>query len=383
MEETEETDDLLLRKTPEEDSAINGNNDALCSRRRLDCCSHGKPRLWQAIGFVSLLLPTTVFFRILLWSAYSDLAQQHGFVGSESEKKKLLIFIMAGQSNTVGFGSVLHLKHLVEQGRRPYAELWDKDTNSWVERPHVRVILPPSFPQTAEPAPLSVGLGFNASYIGPELGFGWELSNQLSNNIVIIKAAWNAKSLAVHFRPPSAGIGAYKNYRNDPIPEHRYGECYRNMLQLINSTVDFLERRHYSYEFQGFVWFQGWNDQNADKVEEYASNLAHLIRDIRIELDEPKLFIVVGESGQHRKPKDRAKIERLREQQRAVTLMDEFQNTTIFVPTTPYVHDDRPEQYNAGYHFSGHADSYFEIGQAFGRGMVQLLETGGIIGYKT
>ena len=61
------------------------------------------------------------------------------------------------------------------------------------------------------------------------------------------------------------------------------------------STMDqyipnYMEKHNSTYQLKGFVWFQGWNDVLSwPKVNEYESNLAHLIRDVRTELNHSNL----------------------------------------------------------------------------------------------
>lgn len=45
--------------------------------------------------------------------------------------------------------------------------------------------------------------------IGPELGFGWVVGDALEEPVLLVKCAWGGKSLAVDFRPPSAGKPPY------------------------------------------------------------------------------------------------------------------------------------------------------------------------------
>lgn len=55
------------------------------------------------------------------------------------------------------------------------------------------------------------------------------------------------------------------------------------------------------YKLEGFVWFQGWNDMvdtSFKKVNEYEFNLANLIRDVRDDLDAPRMPFLVGGMGQ-------------------------------------------------------------------------------------
>jgi len=53
--------------------------------------------------------------------------------------------------------------------------------------------------------PLSVGYGGNRDKIGPEFGFGLSMAQKTDAPILIIKTSWGGKSLNYNYRPPSAG----------------------------------------------------------------------------------------------------------------------------------------------------------------------------------
>ena len=52
--------------------------------------------------------------------------------------------------------------------------------------------------------PLTVGFGGNLTKIGPEFTFGLSLAQKLDGPILIIKTSWGGKSINYDFRPPSA-----------------------------------------------------------------------------------------------------------------------------------------------------------------------------------
>lgn len=70
----------------------------------------------------------------------------------------------------------------------------------------------------------------------------------------------------------------------------------------------------------------------------------------------------------------------LRAAQHSVTLLDEFKNSTLFVRTAPYAVLNGTT-YNGIYHYNGRADTYFHMGQAFGRGMLELLQKRSLSAY--
>ena len=53
--------------------------------------------------------------------------------------------------------------------------------------------------------PLSVGFGGNPTKIGPEFSFGLSMAQKLDGPILLIKTSWGGKSINYDFRPPSAG----------------------------------------------------------------------------------------------------------------------------------------------------------------------------------
>jgi hypothetical protein len=92
------------------------------------------------------------------------------------------------------------------------------------------------------------------------------------------------------------------------------GEYYKMMLQRIKEVLADPGKFHpaydpkQGYEIAGFVWFQGYNDYIASVTyphgnkphgyERYSWLLSHLIRNVRKELNVPKMPVVVGVFGQ-------------------------------------------------------------------------------------
>jgi len=300
-----------------------------------------------------------------------------------SNAPPLKVFILAGQSNMCGMGSIKHLNQLVSQPgpNNEYREtLWSEETNSFQVRDNVFVINEKSHGKLTI-APNS-GLASKGNF-GPEVMFGWTVGDALDNRekpIVLIKTAWGGKSLRVDFRPPSSGI-----LPNDTKHEPgHFGWLYRKMMQDIKDALDNLSQTipgytiERGYELSGFVWFHGWNDMlEWPSVNEYGTNLANLIRDVRRDLNSPHLPVVIGELGQHGitlEPGRRwtPRVLTFRKHQQDVTLMEEFRNNTLFVPTACYSILGK-ETFNGEYHYNGRADTFFHIGQAMGRGMLQLM----------
>jgi len=128
------------------------------------------------------------------------------------------------------------------------------------------------------------------------------------------------------------------------------GEYYWKMIKAIKTVLK--DPGKYcpaydpkqGYQIAGFVWFHGYNDiisstayPNGDKprgYEQYSWLLAHLIRNVRKELDVPKMPVVVGVFGQGG---NSDKSVHFREAQAAVAGYEEFKGTVVAVQTVPFV----------------------------------------------
>lgn len=185
--------------------------------------------------------------------------------------KPVKVFLLAGQSNMVGMASTEHLQLLAnETCCNEYRSLWNG--TAFAERDHVYM------KYNDRQGKLTVGTGFAApNKFGTELGFGWVVGDTMGNeSVVLIKAAYGGRTLAVDFRPPASGEGTYSKVK----PVH-YGWEYRQMMadlyQGLDQLVDFYPDydEAVGYELAGFVWFQGWNDMLSwPYVKEYSYNVS-------------------------------------------------------------------------------------------------------------
>ena len=127
-------------------------------------------------------------------------------VASEPDLPKVKVFILTGQSNMQGKGLASHLDTYKEdpQIRDTYGML--KKDGQWVVREDVWITYPTNN-KGAKSGGLTVGYGTKGvDSIGPEFGFGHTIGEAIDAPVVLIKVAWGGKSLAVDFRPPSAGL---------------------------------------------------------------------------------------------------------------------------------------------------------------------------------
>lgn len=274
--------------------------------------------------------------------------------GAAEPKGAVKVFILAGQSNMEGYGGDRTLDAL---GAHPtqgaLLKKIRKDDGSFVARDDVFIFYKRG--DGLIKAPLTFGQGAHKDRMGPELGFGIAMGDCFEEPVLLIKTAWGGKDLYYDFRPPSAGKPAYEI----PGKPREMGAFYRKMVEEIHQCLDQLDTnfpqfKGKSYELCGFVWFQGWNDMCADQkikqqvLDEYASNFANLIHDLRAEFKVPKLPVVVGEvgvDGENARPgSDMAK---LRAGQAKIPSQPELAGTVGYVRTAPLWYpelDDLPRK---------------------------------------
>ncbi|MDG1894226.1 MAG: sialate O-acetylesterase, partial [Fuerstiella sp.] len=281
----------------------------------------------------------------------------------------LKVFLLAGQSNMQGQGVVAmddpkdynggqgnlvwSMLHSVSKDRMGH--LRDAD-GKWAVRDDVEIRY--KFRQKVRKGKLTVGYtGYGGdSHIGPELQFGHIVGDHFDEPVLLIKTAWGGKSLHVDFRPPSC-LGDTGTY-------------YTQMIEEIREALADLEGR--PYQIAGFVWMQGWNDMvSKPATEEYADNLVNLASDLRAEFDLSHLPIVIGELGNGGHASDGSGMRKFRQAQAHGA---ERIAGAKFVVTYPFA---RPAQLSPnrshGHHWFGNAESYFLVGDALGKAMLELL----------
>ncbi|MGL5097964.1 MAG: sialate O-acetylesterase, partial [Planctomycetia bacterium] len=182
--------------------------------------------------------------------------------------------------------------------------------------------------------------------------------------VLLIKLAWGGKSLAVDFRPPSAGgkIGPY------------YTEVVDGTKAVLkNLEKEFPEFGGRGCELVGFGWHQGWNDRVEPAfTAEYEKNLAHFIRDVRNDLGVKDLPFVVAESGQGGwKEKDPDALS-LMKAQAAPAGYAEFKGNVAFVGTRGLWREQEVSPSDQGYHWNSNAETYYKIGEGMGAAMTKL-----------
>lgn len=299
-------------------------------------------------------------------------------LNAAAQAKKLKIFILAGQSNMEGHAKIETFDYLgddpataplLEQMRGPDGQPRVCD-NVWIS------IFTGSGTNNAEGfGKLTAGYGSrpipaqDGGKIGPEFSFGLTMGAALDEPVLLIKTAWGGKSLHTDFRPPSAGPYQLNDYQKKLYygpPGHgvpkdmdqwlaekkrETGHYYRLMLEHVEKVLADPKRvvpgydAAQGYELAGFVWLQGWNDMvdghtypahgKPGRFDLYSEWLAHFIRDVRQDLNAPKLPFVIGVMGVGGANADKETVE-FRKAMAAPASLPEFKGNVTAVETAPF-----------------------------------------------
>ena len=295
---------------------------------------------------------------------------------------------------------------------------------------------------------LTVGYGSPREGFGPEYNFGHVMGNHYDEQVLIIKTAWGGRALARGFLPPSSMLSAaeyarlaaeqnekttawnkaeparieeynrkttaqnktadrkrpLRKFQPRPIVtpgEYRsqFGTDYRNMVSEVHGCLAELSQRFpgykgQGYEIQGFVWFQGWNDQYQDRWLTYEQNMVNFIHDVRKEFKAPGMPFVIGQMGHDgmQQDQDGSPRDYIKTAQAAVPERPEFKNNTLCIRTDRYWDTEAHAIYTGPggwsrdvnkwrqfgndfpYHYYGSPWCFAQIGTAFGKGMLTLVK---------
>ncbi len=258
------------------------------------------------------------------------------FVGYDAQAadKPLKVYILVGQSNMQGHARLNTIDYIGDDPMtKPlYDLLTDDGTPVTAERVWISDITGIGDNNGVTTGKLTTGYGARrtptqtADKIGPEYAFGLTMQEAYDGPILIIKAAWGGKSLHIDYRPPSAGPYTLNEGEVEKFTKQgkdvkqiaadkaqASGHYYRLMMDHVKSVLADPGKvvpsydKDAGYEIGGFVWFQGFNDLVFGDVypnraepggyDDYSKWMAMFIKDVRKDLDQPKMPFVIGVLG--------------------------------------------------------------------------------------
>ena len=244
--------------------------------------------------------------------------------------------------------------------------------------------------------PLTVGV--QGSTFGPELQFGHVMGYFHDEPVIILKSSQGNRSLGWDFLPPGSERFTHEGrtfagYQDTPpswvegepkdevnwYAGKQYDDCFGAVHDVLdNFATEYPQFEDQGYEIAGFVWWQGHKDGgSAVHAGRYEQNLVRLINTLREEFKSPNAPFVIGTIGFDGWEMAGNQLA-IADAQLAVSgesgRHPEFAGNVLTVETRDFWRDASISPRNQGFHYNGNAETYMLVGDALGRGMVELLE---------
>ena len=322
--------------------------------------------------------------------------------------KKVKVFIIMGQSNTLEMGKVKGDK----EGSLEYAVKKESlypfmvdDAGDWTVREDVRNV---HVMGSGGPGRTSVKrndwLTVSGGKIGIETGIGHQLGNAIDEPVLILKTAIGNRSLGWDLLPPGSPSYEYdlevKNKATKELQKKTfvyagYGQSpdkwekgtepkaigWKAGLQYdgdiarakeVLSKLDEFYPGAKGYEIAGFLWWQGDKDRyNEGHAAMYEKNLKNLIASLRKDFDAPKAKFVCATLGQTSKEKAKGNEKLILDAMLAISDTSKYPELKGDVATVYTNPISMGSSSNA--HYGGNAKTYMNVGLAMGEAMVELL----------
>jgi hypothetical protein len=314
--------------------------------------------------------------------------------------KKVKVFIIMGQSNTLEMGKVKGDK----EGSLEYATKTEKlypfmvdEAGSWTVRKDVRNL---HVMGSGGPGRTSVKrndwLTVSGGKIGIETGIGHHLGNALDEPVLILKSSIGNRSLGWDLLPPgspsyeftdpkSGKTLVYAGYGQSPDKGEKgtepkpigwkagvqYDGDVARAKEVLKNLGDFYPGAT-EYEVAGFLWWQGDKDRyNTGHAIKYEQNLNNLIAVLRKDFNAPKAKFVCATLGQTRKEKAEGNEKLILDAMFAIADARKYPALKGDVATVYTNPISMGSASNA--HYGGNAKTYMNVGLNMGKAMVELL----------
>lgn len=327
---------------------------------------------------------------------------------SSVSSKTAQVYILMGQSNMLGKGKVGKPPNDAKDGSLYYAchakgmypYLIDA-TQDWTTREDVRYVF--SMGNGLQPAHLEHNEWLtvhDGGTLGPEIGIGHVLGNHQEGTapVLLLKTCIGNRSLGWDLLPPGSQEFQYtesdgttwvhpgyhgspekwKAGEPKPPPIQWYaGMQYDGDIQRAKDVLadisKYVPGGVVDYEIAGFFWWQGDKDsRNEGLADRYEVNLAHLIRQLRLEFNAPTAKFVCATLGQT--PIDCDTVSCCGKIFHAMMAVasnkkkyPEFDGNVATVYSHPLSRGG-----SSGSHYNLNAETYMNVGEAMGRAMVEL-----------
>ncbi len=230
---------------------------------------------------------------------------------------------------------------------------------------------------------------------GPELGFGYVIATYHDEPVILMKVDIGNRSLGYDILPPGSKSTKYEG-KNIPGYKEKLdksgniiawtgegwyaGKQYDEYTASIRHVLDnfaqiYPQYAAQGYEVAGFVWWQGHKDQNDAHASLYAQNFANLVKAWRKEFNAPNapwVLATIGFDGWKLSGPGKVVAEAQLSVDGDAGVFPEHKGNVKTIESRDFWRDVGESPTSQGYHYNHNGETYYLVGDALGRAMVEL-----------
>lgn len=244
---------------------------------------------------VALIVAIGSFAVVLGLPVQAEDTSSESRIGRTGAKRPVKVFIVAGQSNAVGYNHTKEYRKGRDEFPGPYRHqsgvlFWQtgdtgkKEAQAWA----------------------TLGIADSGAF-GPEVGFAHDLAAGLHpQRIAIVKCASGGTGIArsldySDYIPALKGFNDRGKNWHPPADGEEAGLLYQRLIKSVRDALSALDRRQTEWDLAGFLWMQGEHEAGISRkmADDYDKLLAGFITSVRKDLKTPALPFIVGQVNSH------------------------------------------------------------------------------------
>ncbi len=230
---------------------------------------------------------------------------------------------------------------------------------------------------------------------GPEVGFGSVLATYHDEPVILMKVDIGNRSLGWDMLPPGSKtrevhgktLPGYKQKldENGKVIDwvgqgwyagKQYDDYTASIHQVLNNFAEvYPQYADQGYEIAGFVWWQGHKDQNEAHASVYAENFANLVKAWGKEFDAedaPWVLATIAFGGWKLDGAGKMVAEAQLSVDGDAGVFPEHKGKVKAIEARDFWREAGESPQNQGYHYNHNGETYYLVGDALGRAMVEL-----------
>jgi len=244
---------------------------------------------------VALIIAIGSFAVVLGLPVQAEDTSGESRVSGTGAKRPVRVFIVAGQSNAVGYNRAKEYR----KGRIGFPK-------AYRHQPDVLFWLADNTGKKETEGWASLGIADSGAF-GPEIGFAHDLAAELRpTRIAIVKCASGGTGIArsvdySDYIPALKGFDDHGNNWHPTADGKEAGRLYQRLIKNVRDALTALDRKHTEWELAGCLWMQGEHEAGISRkmAQDYDKLLTGFISAVRKDLKTPSLPFVIGQINSH------------------------------------------------------------------------------------